>query len=178
MKKYYKILAAISMVICLGIYHTAEAKTGDEGKIHWAFAQDIGVLSGCSAVALNAAADCGGTGGFYTEGYSTILLEVDYVYDAGTGYQFFLEGCNEGHGTADCTDAADWYRVPIKTPIAGTGVRLSQGAVYETIAADSKIIYVADILARRYRIVDFEATGSPTSSDLGTIKAYVYRISY
>ncbi len=160
------------------LQNVVNAKTGDEGKIHWAYAQDIGVLSGCDGVALNTTNDCGGTGGFYTEGYSKLKLEVDYTYSSGSGWEFYLEGCDEGHATADCTDAADWYRVPMKTPIAGTGVKLSQGPIYETITADSKVIYVADILARRYRIIDFQATGSPGAGDVGTITAYVYRISY
>lgn len=154
------------------------AKTGDAGTIHWAQAQTIGVLSGCDAVALNATNDCGGTGGFYTEGYSKLKLEIDYTYNAGSGWEFYLEGCDEGHGTADCTDAADWYRFPTKTAIAGSGVRLDPGPIHSTTAATSKFVYVTDILAKRYRIIDFQSTGSPTANDVGSITAYVFRISY
>jgi len=146
----------------------AFARTGDnEGA--WADYQEIGAMDNCNNDAINSAVVCGDTFGVKTEGYNIATFEIKYTKGAGTGYQFYLQGCNEGHSTSDCTNAADWHTIAIEQVIPGTGVALTTDLIYHDAAASDQLTWSIGINYRRIRLSSFVAKGTPNTSDKITV---------
>jgi len=134
----------------------------------WSSGVELGALTNCSAAAINAAVVCGDTRGVRVEGYNALTLEIKYTWAAGSGWEFYLESCNEGHAATDCTDATDWHRVATQGVTPGV-ITLTAGKVTHASGASDQIAWTVGINYRRVRLAAFVATGSPTSSDKITV---------
>lgn len=138
----------------------------------------MGPLTNCNATAINAAVDCevrvlsSGLDG--VEGFNFVTFEIFYDYAAGTGYTFTLQGCREGKGVDNCTDATDWYTVAGEAFNATTGVlTIYPATVTRVVGADDYLSWSIGTNYRRLRLHNVVATGSPTTSDKITVVARV-----
>jgi hypothetical protein len=160
----------ITALMIIAIPLTAMARTDDTNGA-WVNWQEIGALTNCSAASINAAVVCGATYGIKTEGYNVMTLEILYTRSAGTGWEFYLETCYEGHATTDCTAAGDWYRIASERVILGVGITLSPDPITRTVSATDRITYTIPINYRRIRLNGMLALGSPDANDKITINA-------
>lgn len=139
---------------------------------------DLGILSGCSAVAIDAAVNCEvrapAKGVQNTRGFTSLTLEIFYDDNAGgasTGYTLFLESCNEGTGAADCTDSTDWHRVQA-LDIATTGVAtMVDLQLLKASDADARSVVTIGINYLRTRVAGLVGSGSPGATDKATVAA-------
>ena len=165
-------LGALAFVLLLA--WPASADQNDTDTSSWQIWQEIGALTNCSAAAINSAIVCGDTRGVKVEGYNALTLEILYTLSAGTGYEFYLETCYEGHGAADCTDATDWYRVAGQKMDTSTGeLTIVAGKVTHTAAATDRLTWTIGMNYRRVRLAAFVATGSPDANDKITVNARI-----
>jgi len=161
-------LLAVLMIVAMPF--AAMARDGDVGK-GWADWQELGALTNCSAASINTAVVCGDTFGIKVEGYNAVTLEILYTRSAGTGYQFYLETCREGHATTDCTAAGDWHRVVSDRVVVGTGITLSPDPFIRVVSVTDRLTYTIPINYRRIRLNGFVASGSPDANDKITVNA-------
>jgi hypothetical protein len=114
----------------------AQARTDDYTGA-WFKGQEVGAMTNCSAASINAAVTCGDTFGIRVEGFNVLTLEILYTRSAGTGWEFYLETCYEGHSSTQCTDAGDWITYTI--PINYKRIRLGGFVALGTPDANDKI---------------------------------------
>jgi hypothetical protein len=155
------------LALCAACY-PAFATTNDDDRNTWSAAQDLGALDNCGNAAINAAVTCGGTRGFRVEGYQWLTLDIAYTKDAGTGYTFTVQACNEGQTTSDCTNAADWATIAAES-VAGGVTSLSLGSFAHVASASDHLVDTIGVNYRRIRLASFVATGSPTANDKITV---------
>jgi hypothetical protein len=162
----------LATLITVALPLAAVART-DDNRGAWADWQEIGALTNCSAASINAAVVCGDTFGVKVEGYNVMTLEILYTRSAGTGWQFYLETCYEGHTTSDCTAAGDWHVVTSQRVVVGTGVTISPDPFIRVVSATDRVTYTIPINYRRVRLNGFVATGSPDANDKITVNARI-----
>ncbi len=164
----FAMIVGISAIIFYN--NVSYARTGDNIN-YWAIWEEIGELDNCNDAAINSAVICGDTYGFRTEGLNVLTLEIKYTQDAGTGWEFYIESCNEGHGSTDCTNATDWHSVTVDNVVSSVGVGLTVDPIYHDTAASDQIVWSIPINYKRIRLNDFVARGSPTANDKITVYA-------
>jgi len=147
----------------------AWGSTNDDDRNTWPAAQDLGALDNCSGASINTAITCGGTRGFRVEGYQWITLDIAFARDAGTGYTFAVQACNEGQTSADCTTAADWANVATEST-AGSTTTLGLGTYARVVSVDDHLIDTIGVNYKRLRLANFLASGSPTVNDKITVR--------
>ncbi len=165
------VLAALSILLALGAPATvlAQSKT-----VQYEFA-----ITDCTAVALNATTTCEivpptSTGFLYTKGANLLTLDFNYDDNAGgggTGYTAYLEYCNEGTTSSDCTSSSDWGRVDALS-IAQSGIAtMVPLQLSRSSDADVRDGVSIGINYLRMRIKSLTGTGTPGASDLMSARA-------
>ena len=163
------LLLGLILAVSLG----ADARTGDHAAGSWTDWQELGALDLCDGAAINVAVNCGNVYGIKTEGYNAITFEIAYTQSAGSGWQFYLQSCYEGHTTTDCTDATDWHTVAIERVVGGTGVSFHRNLYFHDTTVSDQITWTIPINYKRLRLGSFVAKGSPGVGDEITVNARV-----
>lgn len=130
----------------------------------------VGTLTGCNNAPLNAGAVC--EVGTSTWGFTLLTLEfiyTDHAAGEGTGYTATLQGCNEGFGAANCTDASDWTAIAAES-IAGGVVTISDAIITRSLDMSNQLFWSTGINYKRVRVV-VTGIGLPVAADKITIKA-------
>lgn len=116
---------------------------------------------GLNAVAINSAVN---SNSFSATGYNQLTLELFHDYAAGTGVQFNLANIQiNGESTSP-------YLVQVGEDSSGTRT-LSDLLISKTTGSDTRWVVNVPVNAQNMQIRSLVATGSPTASDLITVRA-------
>lgn len=173
----HKLLITLLALVVFGLPSVVQSREGDS-RSRWFSYSGPSVMENCNDAAINSAVTCGNTYGYRTEGYRYFTVEIAYTKSAGgTGWQFNLQACNEGHGTTDCTDAADWFDVPVQT-VSVSSVDWAIALQTHTASASDRLVLSFPCPYRRMRLANFVATGAPTTGDKITVTAQANDLSF
>lgn len=140
---------------------------------NWRDYAEWGALENCNAASINSAVICGGIRGIRVQGYNSITLSIAYTRSAGTGWEFYLEECLEGHASTHCTESTDWFRVAVQNVTPTSGVGLYAKPIFHVTSSTDRITYTITLNYRRIRLAGFVATGTPDANDKITVYARV-----
>lgn len=121
-------------------------------------------ITGCSAVAINTAATCGGATGFSVAGYNFLTLDINYTWAAGTSITFNLECSNDGGTT--------WYVKQGTSLAAGVDTATKLIPTKATGNASQKFEYSFVVNAGRCKVTNLivaGGNGSDTATVYGTL---------
>ena len=172
-----KLLWALTALVILTIPSVAHSREGDS-RSRWFSYSGPSVMENCNNASINSAVTCGNTYGYRTEGYRYLTVEIAYTKSAGgTGWSFNFQACNEGHSTNDCTDATDWFDVPVQS-VSASAVDWTVVPNTHTASASDRLVLSVPCPYRRMRLANFVATGAPTTDDRVTVTAQGNDLSF
>lgn len=169
-----KLLLALLTAGALLVPTTAPAGTGTRGEVlqKW-----LGVV--LDGIALDGAASTRTTSVMHVESHSVLTLTAFLTYDAATSIDIsYCEGTgDQNNGTG--SEAPDWSFIMAVPSLASDGTssyrtwKASANDDGTALAADFDATFTVSVLGHKHVRCVFAGGGSPTSSDLLTVRAAV-----
>lgn len=128
------------------------------------------VMENCDNVAINSTVTCGPIIVWHR---NFVTFEFNYTQSNGTDVQFYLEACNEGRSSTDCTDAADWFIVGLDKVVGGTALEVyPDPVVLKFNGSSGRLSWSTGTNYAQLRLRDVQSTGSPDANDVITVTSF------